>query len=232
MGSHGSGSNLTNGEDHSLVNSLEPEERFVGMPERTLRNCEDSGVLGTLRLWATKTARTWSNGHSNVSGSMTHNESGGSLAYELMGGTTGPLRHIWSRVQAPHRCRRRAFHASRSRKKRGAFPYLATTLVLTPLVGIGFYCLWEAKSVYSAPFVLVMIVLVEEGWGYAAQCIGKSAVARRAAARRAALLSIVLTLALAAIPLCRFSTTPNLLRYLRIRSNTGARVDDTGLRER
>ena len=86
MGSHGSGSNLTNGEDHSLVNSLEPEERFVGMLERTLRNYEDNGVLGTLRLWAVKTARTWSNGHSNVSGRMTSNESGGSLAYELMGG--------------------------------------------------------------------------------------------------------------------------------------------------
>lgn len=225
MGSHDTGTLSTNKPDRELVQSLEPSDRFMGMLNRTLQNYGSNGIAGTLGLWAQKTAQTWSNGDSGVWKRMTSNEAGGSVAYELLGGdhrdlyiTYGHAFRLLTNIGIVLAC------LEVVRKKPANASLLSLTLMLTLLIGIAFYCVWEAKSVYSAPFALTMIVLAAEGWGYVARLLRDAEARRQQVARRVGLAALAVALVCSAVPLYGYATTPQRLRYYHIRSIVNKRV--------
>ena len=99
-------------------------------------------------------------GYSTVHNRMSHGEIQNYL-YELIGGTHRQLFYIYCQAY-------RflivlgvvLFCLNGSRKKKGDVLYYIMFLSLAG--GIAFYMLWEAKNIYSAAFLLPMIILAQE----------------------------------------------------------------------
>lgn len=164
MGSHGSGDLVSNGEEKAILEKYETaDERSNAFLKRTIDNYKQLGISGTAELWVRKTLTTWADGYSTVHNRMSHGEIQNYL-YELIGGTHRQLFYIYCQAY-------RflivlgvvLFCLNGSRKKKGDVLYYIMFLSLAG--GIAFYMLWEAKNIYSAAFLLPMIILAQEGIG-------------------------------------------------------------------
>lgn len=163
MGSNGTGT-LADRDDYMDVAgdvARTPQQRSAALWERTRANYRELGVAGTLGLWAEKTLLTWSDGYSWFNVRTRIGRHRGPL-FEFTGGGHSELFMLYSHafrlltlVGVVLAC---AFCLHRR-----AFALIDVVWMVTLLGGVVFYCLWEAKNIYSGPFVLVMLALCEQG---------------------------------------------------------------------
>ncbi|MBR1627671.1 MAG: hypothetical protein IJ679_00190, partial [Lachnospiraceae bacterium] len=161
MGSHGNG-NKSSKEDALFVKSLSNEDDKARLClERALENYKENGICGTVDLWARKTAYTWSDGFGQISRRIVAGETESSLLSFFAGPNVG-LFTLYCQayrfttvagaflfcVDSWHRRRRETHNA----------------MLITLLGGVVFYMLWEARGVYSAPFIPALLLLAEAGF--------------------------------------------------------------------
>lgn len=161
MGSHGEGTIETRREDWIIADAYETkEERSSALLSRTIENYQELGIRGTANLWRRKTVRTWANGYSGINARTIYGDHKGIFA-EFIG---GPHRQLFATYCTAFRLLNTlgivlACIGYLAKRSVCAFHL---TLLVTLLGGIAFYCVWEAKDVYSAPFIYPMIVLQED----------------------------------------------------------------------
>ena len=164
MGSHGNGNLSTNGEDIQLADSFEDgDARKEALARQTIQNYEELGVSGTVDLWFRKTMTTWADGYSSIRLRMMHGENE-SFLYELIGGNHRQFYQIYSQAYRLALLLGVFVFCGFQLKRGKEIPPLQFVVVLTILGGILFYFFWEAKNIYSAPFLLCMILLAQEGY--------------------------------------------------------------------
>lgn len=162
MGSHGEGNLETNDEDNAIVNSFDDHDEMTkALIHQTINNYKKLGVSGTIDLWIRKMISTWSDGYSRINIRLGYGDIDSSL-HDLIGGNHRQLYVFYS-------------HAYRFvislgivlfclvRVKEKNASVLQFSILLTVFGGVVFYMLWEAKSIYSAPFLLFMFILAQEG---------------------------------------------------------------------
>lgn len=162
MGSHGNGDLSTNDEDWELAKYTEGyAERSAVLKQRTIDNYKKLGITGVIKLWLAKTQTTWSDGYSSQNSRMNYGEID-SILYELIAGEKNLPYQLYS--QAYRLVLELGFvlfcisHLSGRRMKNIHF-----ILLITFLGGLFFHMLWEAKDIYSAQFLHIMIILASEG---------------------------------------------------------------------
>lgn len=225
MGSHGKGNNHTNGADHRLVKSLPQDERFGGMLRNTLNNYMENGMLGTLGLWGSKMLRTWSNGYACIYNRANNNESGSSLAYELLGGGYRDIYAVWCHASRLLAVLGVVVVCLRAVRLRGVGESgLTLGLMLTLLGGIVFYWLWEAKVIYSAPFVPVMLPLASEGWEHCGRLVSSLAATARPSVRRLAIGGLTMVMLCSVAMIGVYASTAWPVSFSLIRSNVSNRI--------
>lgn len=161
MGSHGNGDLTTYDEDKDFIKSFDDvEKRNEALKDKTIENYKENGISGTLFLWCRKTITTWSDGY-NPRGRISYGEQKNTV-HEYLEGSNKEFYQIYCH----------AFRlitilgiiilciVSIRRKK---VPSLYFIILLTLFGAMLFYMIWEAKNVYSAPFILMMLIVSQYG---------------------------------------------------------------------
>lgn len=163
MGSNEEGTLKGRAEYREVANdlSLSPEERSRSMWESTAENYRELGVGGTLNLWLNKTLLTWSDGYSWIDVRTRLGQHKGPL-YDIIAGNHSHLFRAYcgafrmvTVLGLVYGC-----IVGLRRKELGV---LELVCEVTLLGAVLFYCVWEAKNVYSGPFVPLMLILSTYG---------------------------------------------------------------------
>lgn len=163
MGSHGSGDLLTQQEDRKIADSFPSyKEKKHALKERTIVNYKKLGLIGTVNLWSDKIVKTWSDGYSSIDARMNHGSSE-SILYELISGNHRILFEIYCQSYRLLISVGIIIFCIYSLKNK-VINNLDFIFLLSIFGGIVFYMIWEAKNIYSAPFLLLMFVIAEEGF--------------------------------------------------------------------
>lgn len=163
MGSHGNGDLSTQKEDRQIADSYYSyNEKSKVLRERTIENYKELGVFGTINLWSNKIVKTWSDGYSSIHGRMNYGSSE-SIIYELIAGNHKLMFQIYCQsYRLLTSCGIIIFCIySLKKSKINNFNFM---VLLTIFGGLIFYMIWEAKNIYSAPFLLFMFILAQEGF--------------------------------------------------------------------
>lgn len=160
MGSHDDG--VVNKPDQAFMWQFDSyEERKASAGEAALENYRSLGVSGTMQLFFRKNTFTFCDGFSDLGGRMNECVRFPVLYDYIAGYRNGPLR-IYCQAFRIATYLLMLLAAVRLLRKGGEGIFE----LLCPFVFMGgavFYCIWEAKNVYSVPFVPVMLVTAELG---------------------------------------------------------------------
>lgn len=163
MGSNEEGTLKGRAEYRKIANdmSLSPEERSRVLWQSTASNYKELGVVGTLRLWLSKTLLTWSDGYSWINVRTRLGQHKGPL-YDVIAGNHCHVFKAYCEAFRMVTVLGVAYGCvvGLRRKELGA---LELVCVVTLLGAVLFYCVWEAKNVYSGPFVPLMLILATYG---------------------------------------------------------------------
>ena len=155
MGSHDSGK--FDGSDEAYTFSFQTkEEKTSANLERTKENYTNLGLIGTLKLWTKKLVYTFGDGWSETD---IRSASGTKFSqlYPYFAGDRKDFLFFYCqafRIVLFLFMLLAVFQWSSNN-----YSSAALLCILTTLGGMLFYCIWEAKSIYSAPFVPVMIMI-------------------------------------------------------------------------
>lgn len=160
MGSHGDGE--YNASDDAYTNSFNStEEMKAANIEMIKENYSQLGITGTFNLFIKKMNTTFAEGWSQVDIRLAQDTKFGFL-YQYLAGDKKDLFEIYCQ----------AFRAVTllfmllsgigllKENNTGNIQWL---YMLTFLGGVAFYCFWEAKEIYSLPFVPIMLMSAENG---------------------------------------------------------------------
>lgn len=160
MASHGDGE--YNESDVDFTTNIEGKSaKRNATLERTISNYKELGVLGTIKLFGNKTISTWSNGYSDLNGRLAP-EGKYTKSFQLIAGDQRDFFQLYCDafriltfllVAAAGLC-------IIKKKEFSGYEFI---LNLSLLGGIVFYCIWEVKSVYSVPFLLLIFLIGAEG---------------------------------------------------------------------
>lgn len=200
MGSHDSGRLGTNQEDMDLANAYaDGDARSAALARNALGNYRRLGPLGTLSLWLRKTVVTWSDGYSQMDVRLSSGAHDGLLHDYVAGDRSRPFRYAcnaYRLVCCLGVCAAGFWALRRRQYRRDMF-----VCMLTLFGGVAFYMLWEAKSIYSAPFLLFMMIPAQDGIAQTSAALGAvPAGARRAG--RIGFCALGLAACFAILPLC------------------------------
>lgn len=159
MGSHDSGK--FDGKDEAYTFSFATkEEKTKANWEKIKENYGNLGILGTCKLWAKKLVVTFGDGWSETD-IRSSADTKFSPLYSYFAGDRKDFLFFYS-----HSFRivlfLFMFLAVFEKIKQKNLSVSSLSSILTLLGGMAFYCLWEAKSIYSAPFLPVMIMIAGE----------------------------------------------------------------------
>lgn len=219
MGSHGNGNFSV--ADTKLMSSCETkQEKQQQALIKIKENYKKSGITGTVNLWYRKTLATWSDGYSSPDERTKTGETE-SFLYELIMGNRNHLNQIYSQAFRLIISLGIVFSCFYLWKQK-EFPELLFILVLTLFGGLAFYALWEAKNVYSAPFLLVMFILSQYGYSQFISSIKDDIVVKNGRIFLVNYLVLTLFLCFSLHTVFSYATT---FRYYRIRSLSNTRIN-------
>ncbi len=161
MGAHGDG-NKSSKEDALYVKSLSNDEnKTLLCLKRALDHYEENGIKETLKLWLKKTAFTWSDGYGQISRRIIAGRTESSLL-SFFAGKNSDLFELYCQIYRLAIIMGAFIFCAVGIKKKN-HRLIHITIAVTLAGGIVFYMLWEARGVYSAPFVPALVVLAESG---------------------------------------------------------------------
>lgn len=178
MGSHGNGDLTTIGNDLNLMNAYETtEEKSEVAWEKTFENYKQLGISGTVNLWYRKLVSTFSDGYSNITTRVDAGQTESSM-YEWFAGNRRGLFQLYAQafrlITIFGACIvvLRSIRSSRT-------PAFLSILCITVLGGMLFHMVWEAKNIYSAPFLLCLFPVTQDGLSkYETEGMKKSIISR------------------------------------------------------
>ncbi len=162
MGSHGNGDLSTNDGDFSyMLEIVRDPDRNRLLLTRIFENFRSNGLTGNLRLFAVKTVNTWSDGYSSLDSRF---EYGYKLPF-IHDFIAGNRKDLFASYCRASRIVSLAFSLILCLReiKAGKTSLYRAMMVTVLFGGTVFYMLWEAKDIYSAAFLMVLIILSSEG---------------------------------------------------------------------
>ncbi len=156
LGSAGNGSNTSSGMKFT-ISFKKKSEKAAACRIAALKNYRDLGPVGTVKLWIKKIGITFSDGFSNMDVRTAETEQY-SPFYRFIVGDHKELLLLYSRAFRIVTFLLMMYIGLMSFKKRHFNLFMVFAEIIF-LGGLFFYALWEAKGVYSVPFVPVMLMI-------------------------------------------------------------------------
>ncbi len=221
MGSHGTGGIGTNQEEEEIVKSkLSTEEKSDLLKQNMIDNYKNNGILGTLRLWNRKMCVTWADGYASLNGRMSYGEIGTDLQ-DYMGGNHKQIFMLYAQAYRILLCIGFLLFGIKYLRCR-QMRIDRFIVLLSVLGGIAFYWIWEMKDIYSAAFLLLWIMLAEEGINE--EKIPGLVVLRKNRMTMAAYFMVVIVMCAGWVYISRSVCS---FEYMRICSNVNRRIKKT-----
>ncbi len=194
------------------------EERQAQTIQRTKENYRALGISGTVRLFVRKVSLSFSDGIS-LGPSRLEQDSYYSKAYPYFAGDRRDLFLIYCQSFRVVTLFLMVLAGAYVYKNRKIIPdvYLMMTTVMG---GYVFYCLWETKSVYSAPFLPCMLACASLGCSMLIERLEMMPQARRASLVRSSKIAIASALAFALVIMYSAMAKTNYDRKDYVRRNT------------
>ncbi len=163
LGSHDDGTtNYSYKELRAAAQAETPEQRSEILKKQAIKNYRELGLLGTPKLWLQKSLNNWCDGFSEIAFKISIGETD-TRVFELIGGFQNIPFRIYCQAYRAFLflgmlilCIRYVIG-----QKMRDFPML---LLITILGSILFYFIWEVKSAYSSPFLVVMGMIAALGF--------------------------------------------------------------------
>ncbi len=156
LGSAGNGSNTVSGMQYTM-SFAEKSEKAAACRSAALENYRNLGPVGTAKLWIKKIGITFSDGFSDMDVRSRETEQY-SPFYRFIAGDHKEFLLLYSRAVRIVTFLMMMYVGFAS-FKRGKFNQFTVFAEIIFLGGLVFYALWEAKGVYSVPFVPVMLMI-------------------------------------------------------------------------
>ncbi len=161
MGSHGNGTLATQDQnDLMTLENLDDEEKLIEGLKITAKYYINNGIVETLKLWYGKILTTWSDGYSGINERLCVGETGSDY-FSYIAGDRSKFLYFYSQIYRLILLFGIITYCIRTIMTNKAQIKLDISIIsiLTILGGLLFYSLWEAKNVYSAPFIFFQIIV-------------------------------------------------------------------------
>lgn len=167
MASHGEG--IYNRKDVAYTARFATkEERSKATLEKTIENYKSYSPAGLVKFLYEKLVTTWSNGDSQMRGRIKQDKKMTRL-YTWVAGDKSEILELYcfafrilTMIMIIITC-----GSLLGNKEINKYQFL---FILSLFGGILFYCFWEVKSSYSAPFIYIMLLIAE--YGFSAEQVG------------------------------------------------------------
>lgn len=159
IGSHGNGTLATqNQKDMSLLLNIDPATKMKKGLEIAVEYYKENGIINTLKLWCEKINITWSDGYSGINERLNVGETDSSI-FAYIAGDRNQILRLYSQCFRTILLLCTILFCIKIIRNKRLLSFLSIVSVITILGAVLFYVLWEAKNVYSAPFVFFQIII-------------------------------------------------------------------------
>ncbi len=163
IGSHGEGNYSTAADDRQMMDEFKTkEEKNKAAKESAVKNYRELGITGTANLWFRKLITTWADGYSSINVRMRSGQSESRL-FSVMAGHRNSIYRLYANSYRLFLFVCAGAFLLETLKKNNRIRLLHNILILTLFGAIMFHLVWEAKDVYSASFLFVILILAEPG---------------------------------------------------------------------
>lgn len=159
MSSHGNGMADQNDVRYTLSFPTK-EEKAKATLEKTIENYQSLGIKGAIQLFGKKMMVTWSDGFSGIDIRFAQDTEFNHIYSFVSGECQGLLKaySIAFRIMTLLFIVIKVYQTIRNNMDQKFF-----FLLISLIGGVIFYVLWEAKGIYSAPFLLIMFMIAQDG---------------------------------------------------------------------
>lgn len=169
MSSHGEG--LNDPKDVQYTLSFDTKEaKTKATINKTIEHYKDLGFFGTIELYGKKMITTWSDGFSRIDVRFSQAEDYNRLYSFIVGDNQGLL---YAYAVAFRIVTLFFIFIEICHLLKGYIDQKYFFMVVSLIGGIVFYILWEAKGIYSAPFLLIMFMLSQNGVSLSVDYVSK-----------------------------------------------------------